>query len=336
MSTPTEAIAYKGSATGDIVKSTTRVDHLDPDQVLVEIHHSGLCGTDLHYVNQDMVLGHEGAGVVVKTGPAVRRFKVGDRVGFGYIHDGCGYCVECLRGDYGHCLNSFHRFGYTELDQGGFATHAVWRERLLFKIPDGLSTENAAPLMCAGITVFNPFARYNIPPTSRVGVVGIGGLGHLAIQFAAKWGCEVVVFSSTDSKKDEALKLGATEFVTTKGKDKLDVSHKVNHLLITTSQFPNWGPLLDTVAPFGAVYLMSVDTSELKLPFMKLLTNDIAIRSTTVGSYDMFNEMFNFAVRHKIKPMTQKFPLTEDGMKKAREALEGGHLRYKAVFEVKA
>lgn len=131
-------------------------------------------------------------------------------------------------------------YGHADFDQGAFASHAVWREAFLFHVPDKLSSSVAAPLMCAGATVFNALDLYNVRPTDRVGVVGVGGLGHLAIQFAAKMGCDVVVFSSTDSKKDEAKALGAHEFYATKGAKSLDIGRPVDHLVVTTSVNPDW------------------------------------------------------------------------------------------------
>ena len=130
-------------------------------------------------------------------------------------------------------------YGEADLDQGGFASHAVWKAAFLFHIPESIKSAEAAPLMCAGSTVFNPLHTY-VRSTDRVGVVGIGGLGHLAIQFASKMGCEVVVFSGTDSKKEEAKKLGANEFYATKGASKLEIGRRVNHLIITTSSQPDW------------------------------------------------------------------------------------------------
>jgi D-arabinose 1-dehydrogenase-like Zn-dependent alcohol dehydrogenase len=130
-------------------------------------------------------------------------------------------------------------YGQADLDQGAFASHAVWKAAFLFHIPDSITPAEAAPLMCAGSTVFNPLHTY-VRSTDRVGVVGIGGLGHLAVQFASKMGCEVVVFSGTDSKKEEAEQLGATEFYATKGATKLEIGRRVNHLIITTSSLPDW------------------------------------------------------------------------------------------------
>lgn len=129
-------------------------------------------------------------------------------------------------------------YGIANFDQGSFGTGAVWKEPFLFKVPDGIADEDAAPLMCGGATVFNALRKYDAQPTERVGVMGVGGLGHLAIQFAAKMGCEVVVFSGTDSKRQEALGLGATEFYAMKGVTKLDIGRPLNRLLVTTSVMP--------------------------------------------------------------------------------------------------
>lgn len=130
-------------------------------------------------------------------------------------------------------------YGEADLDQGAFASYAVWKSAFLFHIPDSIPSVAAAPLMCAGSTVFNPLYTY-VNPTDRVGVVGIGGLGHLAIQFASKMGCEVVAFSGSNSKEEEAKKLGATEFYATKGATKLEIGRRVNHLIITTATLPDW------------------------------------------------------------------------------------------------
>jgi D-arabinose 1-dehydrogenase-like Zn-dependent alcohol dehydrogenase len=163
----------------------------------------------------------------------------GDRAGWGYFHNSCGHCDECLSANEAYCPERA-MYGENNTDQGAFASHAVWKAAFLFHIPDAVSSSDAAPLMCAGSAVFNAMYLHNIRPTDRVGIVGIGGLGHLAIQFAAKMGCEVVVFSGTANKKEEAKSLGATEFYVTKGVSRLEVSVPVKHLLVTTSQFPDW------------------------------------------------------------------------------------------------
>lgn len=130
-------------------------------------------------------------------------------------------------------------YSEADLDQGAFASHAIWKADFLFHIPESIPSAEAAPLMCAGATVFHPLQTY-VRPTDRVGIVGFGGLGHLAIQFASKMGCDVVVFSSTEDKRDEAMKLGATEFHVTRGATQLDIGRRVNRLMITTSSLPDW------------------------------------------------------------------------------------------------
>jgi len=234
----TKFTVYKGSKDGSIIKATTTKGELKDDEVLVRVTCSGLCGTDEHYRHVDMVLGHEGAGVAERVGPAAKNIRVGDRIGWGYQHSSCMACELCLSGKETFCKER-KMFGYADHDQGSFASHAVWSEKFLFKIPAGMSDETAAPLMCGGATVFNILEAYDVRPTARVGIVGIGGLGHLAIQFAAKRGNDVVVFSGTDSKRDEAMKLGAKEFYATKDAKKLKLKGgQIDHLLVTTSFLP--------------------------------------------------------------------------------------------------
>jgi D-arabinose 1-dehydrogenase-like Zn-dependent alcohol dehydrogenase len=228
---------FKGSKEGKIVEAQTTRPDLTDDQVLIKVTASGLCGTDEHFRHADMGLGHEGVGVVDALGPNVKNLKKGDRVGWGYIHWSCGACNLCLTGRDQYCAK-VQRYGEANHDQGSFASHAVWNESHVFRIPDNMTDVEAAPLMCGGATVWTALDAFNIKPTDRVGVMGIGGLGHLAIQFAAKMGCEVVVLSSTESKKEEAMKLGATEFIATKGKKELDISSKLNVLIVTTSFNP--------------------------------------------------------------------------------------------------
>ena len=218
-------------------RAETERPDLKDDQVLVKVTASGLCGTDEHYKGVDMALGHEGAGIVEQTGPNVKELKKGDRVGWGYSHDSCGQCEQCLTGRETYCPKR-EMYGQANLDQGSFASHAVWREAFLFRIPDALSDAEAAPLMCGGATVFNALYSYGIKSTDRVGVMGVGGLGHLAIQYASKMGCDVVVFSGSDSKKEEAQKLGANEFIAMKDKKELNIGRPLNALLVTTSANP--------------------------------------------------------------------------------------------------
>lgn len=321
---------FKGSHDGKIVKGeTTR--NVGSSEVLVKITHSGVCGTDLHYQHADMVLGHEGVGVVEKLGDGVRLLSVGDRVGWGYQHGACGHCRSCLTGNETTCSER-QMYGFADLDQGSFGTYAVWDENFLFKIPENIPGELAAPLNCAGVTVFAALVADSIKPTDCVGIVGIGGLGHLAIQFAAKMGCRTVVFSGSSSKRDEALRLGAHEFYDTSTDFK--VAHPIDRLLVTTSAQVDWDKFLDVMAPLGAVYPLSVDDGHLKIPYMRFLLNNLRIQASIVGTRQTHKDMLAFASLHNIRPVVEKFEMNETGVAQAMKALSEGKLRYKAVLEV--
>jgi D-arabinose 1-dehydrogenase-like Zn-dependent alcohol dehydrogenase len=181
-----------------------------------------------------MVLGHEGIGVVLQIGPEVRMLRKGDRVGWGYQHDSCGLCQVCLEGDEVHC-DTGEVYGDSNLDQGAFATNVIWREAHLLRIPDDLSDVDAAPLMCAGNTVFSALATMNLTQGAKVGVLGMGGLGHLAVQFAAKQGFRVTVLSRTEEKEKDALELGAKDFHLFNDLPGLPLGEALDALLITAS-----------------------------------------------------------------------------------------------------
>lgn len=183
-----------------------------------------------------MVLGHEGIGIVLQIGPEVRTLRKGDRVGWGYQHDSCGLCQVCLEGEEVHC-DLGEVYGDSNLDQGAFATNAIWREAHLLRIPDNLSDVDAAPLMCAGNAVFSALATMDLTPGAKVGVLGMGGLGHLAIQFAAKQGFKVTVLSRTEEKEKDALDMGAKEFRLFENLPGLPLGEPLDALLITASHF---------------------------------------------------------------------------------------------------
>ncbi|KAF3059491.1 alcohol dehydrogenase [Daldinia childiae] len=324
---------FKGDKSGAPKKATTtKPEKLSEDYVLVKVTASGLCGTDLHYKNDDMVLGHEGVGIVESTGPACKFLKKGDRVGWGYEHDSCGHCQQCLSGSETYCPKRA-MYGFADRDQGSFASHAIWREAFLFKIPDGMTDEDAAPMQCGGATVFNALHAYNTTQTETVGVMGVGGLGHLAIQFAAKMGCRVVVLSGTDSKKDEAMRLGAHEFIATKDVKELKVSQPLNRLLVCTSAQPNWEQLIPILAPGAWIHPLSVDEGNFSIPYLPLLLGAITVQGSVVAPRYIHQRMLEFAALHNIKPVVQTFPMTEAGIKDAMDKLEQGKVHFRAVLK---
>jgi D-arabinose 1-dehydrogenase-like Zn-dependent alcohol dehydrogenase len=279
-----------------------------------------------------MVLGHEGVGIVEETGPDVKFLKKGDRVGWGYETDACGHCLECLKGEEIFCPERA-MYGYANPDQGSFAEGAVWREAFLHPIPDGVSDVDGAPLQCGGATVFT--AVHTAAATEVIGVMGMGGLGHLAIQFAAKMGCRVVVLSGTDSKKSEAERLGAHDFIAMKDKkaeDLQNVGFKLDRLLVTTSAQPDWSLILPLMATRSKIYPLSVSEGNFSIPYMPLLANGITIQGSLVATRSVHREMLAFAALHQIKPVVETFPMTEAGIKEALEKLESGKIHFRAVL----
>ncbi|KAI0597787.1 GroES-like protein [Biscogniauxia sp. FL1348] len=324
---------FKGSESGEPIRATTtRPDELSGDQVFLKVIASGLCGTDLHYRNIDMGLGHEGIAIVEATGPDCKRLKKGDRVGWGLMQESCGHCMNCLTGRDTHCVERAI-YGHDNLDQGSFATHGVWREPFLFKIPESMTDEAAAPLQCGGATVFNALADYGVKPSETVGVMGVGGLGHLAIQFASKMGCRVIVLSSSDSKREEAMRFGAHEFISTKGKKELDVSRPLDRLLVTTSSPPNWGQIIPIMAHGGYIIPLTIDAGNFEIPYMPLIMKGLTIQGSVVAAKSVHRRMLDFAALHKIEPVVETFPLSEEGIKEAMDKLGRGKMHFRAVLK---
>ena len=276
-----------------------------------------------------MVLGHEGVGIVEAMGPDCHVLKKGDRVGWGYETDSCGHCSECLGGTETFCAER-SEYGVKNLDQGSFASHAIWRESFLHQIPEGLSDVDAAPLQCGGATVFT--ALQGIQNGDTVGVLGVGGLGHLAIQFAAKLGCRVIVLSGSESKRAEAMKLGAHEFIVTRGATELSVSSPVNRLLVTAAIPPNWTLIAPIMAPRSVIYPLTVNGGNLEIPYMTLISKGMAVQGSVVASRHVHRKMLEFAALQGIRPIVQEFPMTEDGIKEAMNRLARNEVYYRAVL----
>lgn len=221
---------------GAIKPSSTQKPPLGPKDILVKITHSGVCATDLGYVPYGIALGHEGVGIVEAVGSDVTQFKVGERAGGGYHRNSCGHCNYCLTGQDIWCYER-SVFGENDYHNGTFGEYYIGKETYLHKIPEGMASEHAAPLQCAGATTYNALVQV-VKPGDRVGIIGIGGLGHLAIQFARKLGTEVVVFSTSKGKEDEAKKLGASEFYLLDELEKLP--KPVNTLVVAGNKYPDW------------------------------------------------------------------------------------------------
>lgn len=187
--------------------------------------------------------------------------------------------------------------------------------------------------MCGGATVWSALTSYNTRPTETVGIFGVGGLGHLAIQFARHFGCRVVVLSGSDRKKDEAIRLGAHEFLATKGKDTLEVSHKLDRLLVTTSAQPDWTQLMSIMNPGSTIHPLSVSGGNFSVPYMPLITQGITVQGSVIAPRQIHKDMLTFAALHGIAPVTQEFPMSEAGIKDAMDKLEKGEVHFRAVLK---
>ncbi|KAJ5415152.1 hypothetical protein N7465_003847 [Penicillium sp. CMV-2018d] len=334
MSSGYEFTVWRGQKDGGVAEDTTKRPALTGDEVYLNVTHSGVCGSDLHFVPYGMALGHEGVGVVEATGPEVKALKVGDRVGWGYPFDSCGTCEKCMDG-YPIICDTPIFYGTANLDSGSFATGAVRKESFVFRIPDGMPSEQAAPMMCGGITVFAPLMLCGVKPCDTVGVVGMGGLGHLAVQFARAMGCEVVVFSQTDSKKEDAMKLGASCFVTTRGKKDItaDVSSKVHHLLVTTAELPDWDLFFPILAKGASIFPLTATGPEaqLALPHMQFLLNGAKVQSS-MPSKKTYSDMLKFAARNNIRAVLECEPMSTEGINKIFNRLKEGQVRYRGVL----
>lgn len=281
-----------------------------------------------------MVLGHEGIGIVEQVGPEAKYLKKGDRVGWGYNTNSCGLCLRCLQGEDVFCKER-GLYGSSTPDQGSLSSQAIWREAFLHPIPDALTDEVAAPLQCAGATVFT--ALDQVQPNETVAIMGVGGLGHLAIQFAAKLGCKVVVLSGSDSKKDEALKLGAHEFVAmnslSKDPKEAPLQSAIDRLLVTTSAQPDWSSLVPMMNTKSTIYPLSVSDGDFNIPYTPLIASGITIKGSLVATRAYHRKMLEFAAQHGIKPLTEEFPMTEEGIAEAIQKLENGKLHFRAVLK---
>ncbi|KAF5361139.1 hypothetical protein D9758_009034 [Tetrapyrgos nigripes] len=334
MSTTTyESIQFRGSPSGEVVQKTYTYDGLAPNEVIIKVTASGLCFTDIHMLNSDMVLGHEGVGIVQAVGSGCKTVKVGDRVGWGYTNSCCEKCEFCLGQDDSYC-KQVEWYGMANQDCGSLSSIAKRKEEWLFKIPSEMTDIDAAPLMCGGATVWSPIIR-NCKCFDRVGIIGIGGLGHLAIQLLRKMGCDVVVFSTDASKRDEALSLGANEFHVVKGLQKdygeLDIK-PVDRMLISTSAKIPMGQFYPIMKPRSTIIPLTVDQGDLTVPYTQHVLTGMTLQGSAISPRLEQQKMLDFAARNEIHVMAEKFPLTLKGVNEAVEKLKSGKMRYRGVL----
>src|ERR1700735_4903849 len=304
-------------------------------EVEIKISHCGVCHSDVHLIDNDwgisrypFIPGHEIVGTVTLTGSAVRDLKVGQRVGIGWQGDSCGLCEWCRQGDENLCAKAQPTCVGRN---GGYADAIRVNSRFAIPVPEVLESENVAPLLCGGITVYSPLRNLLARPASRVGVVGIGGLGHLGLQFARAFGCEVTAFSTSKDKEAEARELGAHNFVNTRATGALKkVAGSFDFLLSTVSADQDWQGYVNALRPKGMMCVVGVPPSPLQIQAFSLLGQQKAISGSPTGSPRDLHEMLDVAARHGVKAITERF-----AMAKANDAVtkvKKNQVRYRAVL----
>jgi len=308
---------------------------IGPMEVEIGITHCGICHSDLHLIANDwgmsqypFIPGHEVVGTVTALGAEVKSLTLGQRVGLGWQSNSCGICEWCVKGMENLCLEAectcVHR-------HGGYADKVRANARFVIPVPEGIESEHAAPLLCGGVTVYNPLRSHGINPSSRVGIVGIGGLGHIAIQFARVFGAEVTAFSTSASKEEEARTLGAHHFVNSREtKAMKEVAGTMDFILNTANADQDWNNYIQALRPTGTLCFVGVPPSPLSAHIFPLIAGQRSITGSPIGSPAQLREMLDVAARHGVKAMTESFP-----MAKANEAIEKvkkNKVRYRAVL----
>jgi alcohol/geraniol dehydrogenase (NADP+) len=308
---------------------------LKPGDVEVSITHCGVCHSDASLIDNDwgmsqypFIPGHEVIGIIAAVGSEVQGFAVGDRVGVGWQADSCGRCEWCRKGEENLCPQAQPTCVQRH---GGYAESVRVNARFAVKIPAALESDSAAPLLCAGITVYSPLRSLGINPSSRVGVIGIGGLGHLAIQFARVFGAEVTAFSSSANKEEEALKLGAHHFVNSRESKAVNgLAGSLDLIVSTVNADQDWGGYVNTLRPHGTLCFVGVAPKPISLPPFPLISAMRCVCGSNTGSPSQIAEMLGVAARHGVKATVERFKMSEanQAVKRVRKS----QVRYRAVL----
>lgn len=308
---------------------------LRTQDVEVSISHCGVCHSDLSLIDNDwgmsqypFIPGHEVVGTVTAVGAAVRQLEAGDRVGIGWQADSCGFCEWCRKGEENLCAQAQP----TCVGRHGGYAEAI-RVNALFavKLPEALDSQTTAPLLCAGITVYQPLRSAGVNPSSRVGVIGIGGLGHLALQFARAFGAEVTAFSTSQDKEAEAMALGAHRFVNSRDSKELKAVEGTQDLIVSTiNAAQEWNAYISALRPHGTLCLVGVPPKPVSLEAFPLIAGARCVCGSNTGSPARIAEMLDVAARHKIAAQTEAFKMAEANQAIAR--LRKNNVHYRAVL----
>ncbi len=324
-------------AGGKLSPFTYELPDLRSDQVDMKILYCGICHSDLSMLHNHwgmtqfpFVPGHEIIGEVVAVGNEVKNIKAGDKVGLGWNSGSCMHCKQCMQGNHHLCQNGEMTIVGRH---GGFADYVRCHWSWAIVLPEGIDVQKAGPLLCGGITVFNPIILAGVKPTDKVGVIGIGGLGHMALKFLNKWGCEVIAFSSNPDKKQQILAMGATRVINSKVPEELaSIAGSLNFILNTTNVTLDWNSYLMALAPQGRFHNVGAVLEPMAIPAFSLIMGEKSVGGSPLGSPALTKTMLEFCVRHDIYPMVEEFPLEK--VNEALEHLDKGKARYRVVLKV--
>lgn len=343
---PTTVAAYAAvSPTEPLVKTTIERRDVGEHDVLIEIAYAGICHSDIHTVRGEwgaisypQVVGHEIVGVVTEVGAGVTLHRVGDRVGVGCMVNSCRECANCLAGEEQYCLKG-NTGTYTAVDrdgtitQGGYSTHIVVVEDFVLRVPEIIPYEAAAPLLCAGITTYSPLAHWKAGPGKRVAVVGMGGLGHMAVKIAHAMGAEVTVLSQSLSKKDDGLRLGADNYFATSDRATFTELANSFDLIINTVSAPlNLDWYLRLLTLDGTLVNVGAPPEPLPIRVFTLFNNRRSFAGSTIGGIRETQEMLDFCAEHGIAPETEL--IAADYINEAYERVLNSDVRYRFVIDV--
>lgn len=317
---------------------------LDSQDVLIEIKYAGICHSDIHTahgewgpVNYPLVPGHEIAGIVTEVGEKVAKYKVGDRVGVGCMVDSCGECENCQKGEEQYCLKGnvptyagVDKYG--EPTQGGYSTHIVVTEDFVVQIPDSIGLDEAAPLLCAGITTYSPLNHWQAGPGKKVAVVGMGGLGHVAVKIASAMGAEVTVLSQTLSKKEDGLQFGAKEYYATSNPETFQSLAGTFDLIINTvSAKLDMDAYFSLLTLDGTLVNLGAPAEPLAVNVFSLIGHRRSFAGSMIGGIRETQEMLDFCAEHKIVPKIEV--ISADRIDEAYERVLASDVKYRFVID---
>lgn len=309
---------------------------LKAEEVEIEVEYCGICHSDLSMLKNDwgvsqypLVPGHEVVGTIAAVGDRVSNVKIGQRVGLGWFSHSCMHCEWCMSGNHNLCLTAEQTIVGR---YGGFADKVRAHEEWVTPLPQGMDPAKAGPLFCGGITVFNPIVQFDVKSTDRVAVIGIGGLGHMALQFLRAWGCDVTAFSTNPGKEAEARELGAKHFVNSRDAKAIEaVTNSFDLILSTVNGDLDWGMYINALRPKGRLHFVGVVPNAIQANAFPLIVGQKSLSGSPLGSPITVAKMLDFAARHGIEPVTETFTFSQ--VNEALAHLAAGKARYRIVLK---